>query len=94
MTGIHRNLWPLGESRTPRRLDELPSAVHTDVREDLDHILARLQTCGITQIIVVDFTPPDAPFAVVRVIVPELEQGSMQLGPVGRRATEFWRAHV
>lgn len=94
VTGIHRNLWPLGESRMARPLESLPSVVHTDVREDLDHILTRLHVCGITQVIVVDFTPPDAPFTVVRVIVPDLEQASIQLGPVGKRATEFWRTHV
>jgi ribosomal protein S12 methylthiotransferase accessory factor len=92
--GINRNLWFLGESKRPRRLDELPSVVHDDIQEDLNHILARLNSRGIFQIIVVDFTPPDAPFSVVRVIVPELESASINRGPLGQRAVEFWRAHV
>jgi ribosomal protein S12 methylthiotransferase accessory factor len=94
VTGINRNLWPLGESRQPRHLEELPSAVHNDIEEDLDHLLRRMRSRGIAQVIVIDFASPDAPFAVVRVIVPDLEQASIQRAPVGQRALQFWRCHV
>ncbi len=91
---VNRRFWHLGESRTRRRLSELPSVVHDDVQADLDHLLARLRARGLTQVVVVEFTPPDAVFAVVRVIVPGLETWSLRHGPLGPRAMEFWRTHA
>jgi YcaO-like protein with predicted kinase domain len=93
-SSINKNIWPLGESHHPRRLSNLPSVVHDNIEDDLAHILKSLEICGVSQIIVVDFTPPDAPFSVVRVIVPELEQASILRGPLGRRAIRFWESHV
>jgi ribosomal protein S12 methylthiotransferase accessory factor len=91
---IDRKIWPLGESRQRRPLSALPSVVHDDIQDDLNHILTCLQARGISQVIVIDFTPPEAPFAVVRVIVPDLEHASTRRGPVGHRAVQFWRAHA
>ena len=91
---VNRSQWQLGQSRLRRRISDLPSAVYHDVLQDLDHILSRLRACGIGPVIVVDFTPPDAPFAVVRVIVPALETWSITHGPLGARAMEFWRRHA
>lgn len=94
VVGVNRNLWFLGESRQTRRLEDLPSALHDDLREDLEHLLTRLKSRGVDQVIVVDLTPPGAPFAVVRVIVPALEMASVTRGPLGRRALEFWHSHA
>lgn len=91
---VNRSQWQLGQSRLRRRLADLPSAVYDDVQQDLDHVLSRLQACGIRQVIVVDFPLPDAPFAVVRVIVPALETWSITHGPLGGRAMDFWRRHA
>lgn len=91
---VNRGQWQLGKSKRRRRLAELPSTEHDDVGLDLQHILSRLRACGIGQAIVVDFTPPDAPFAVVRVVVPELETWSLTHAPMGRRAQDFWRCHA
>lgn len=91
---VNRRQWHLGESKVRRRLSDLPSVSHDDLQQDLDHILSRLRACDFSQVIVVDFTPPGAPFAVVRVIVPELETWSLTQGPLGRRALEFWRRHA
>jgi ribosomal protein S12 methylthiotransferase accessory factor YcaO len=93
IVGINRNLWFLGESKLPRRLDDLPSAVHDSVQADIDHLLSRLKFRDIDQVIVVDLTPPEAPFAVVRVIAPALEVASITRGRLGQRALEFWRSH-
>ena len=49
---------------------------------------------GIDQVIVVDLTPFDAAYSVVRVIVPGLESWSVNHANLGRRALEYWRAHV
>jgi ribosomal protein S12 methylthiotransferase accessory factor len=91
---INRKLWFLGESKVRHSLSDVPSAIHDDIQTDQEHILTRLKACGIGEVIVVDFTPRGAPFAVVRVIVPELETWSICHGPLGRRALNFWRSHV
>jgi ribosomal protein S12 methylthiotransferase accessory factor len=91
---INRGQWQLGHSKVSKRLDDLPSQANSDIGEDLEHILSRLRACGISQVIVVDFTPPGAPFAVVRAIVPDLEAWSVNKGPLGRRALDHWRSHV
>jgi ribosomal protein S12 methylthiotransferase accessory factor len=91
---INRRQWQLGQSKVSRHLEDMPSVANADIGEDLEHILSRLRACGISQVIVVDFTPPGVPFAVVRAIVPELEAWAVNKGPLGRRALEYWRAHV
>jgi YcaO-like protein with predicted kinase domain len=91
---VNRRQWHLGHSRVRKRLEDLPSVANADIGEDLEHILSRMRACGISQVIVVDFTPPGAPFAVVRAIVPELEAWSLNKGPLGRRALDYWRSHV
>ncbi|MGD0737405.1 MAG: YcaO-like family protein [Terracidiphilus sp.] len=91
---FNRGQWQLGHSKVSRRLEDLPSVTNADIGEDLEHILSRMRACGIGQVIVVDFTPPGAPYAVVRAIVPALEAWSVNKGPLGRRALEHWRAHV
>jgi YcaO-like protein with predicted kinase domain len=91
---IDRRMWTLNESQARRNITDLPSAVHDDVQEDIDYLLSRLQSCGINQVIVVDFTPADAPFAVVRVIVPELETWSANHARLGNRALKYWQTHV
>jgi ribosomal protein S12 methylthiotransferase accessory factor len=91
---VNRKVWTLNHSGIRKRISDLPSAVHEDVQEDLDHILSKLRECGIKQAVVVDFTPSGAPYAVVRVIVPELESWSVNHAKLGRRALNFWKAHV
>jgi ribosomal protein S12 methylthiotransferase accessory factor len=91
VTRIHHNSWLLGKSQRQQRLDDVPSALHDDVQEDLEYVLVKLESRGISEVIVVDFTPSEVPYSVVRVIVPELEDASISGGPVARRAVEFWR---
>jgi ribosomal protein S12 methylthiotransferase accessory factor len=91
---VNQRLWHLGQSRQRRRLSELPSAVHDDIQVDIDHILASLRACGVDQAIVVPFTGPADPFAVVRVIVPALETYSLSQGRLGKRAHDYWRRHA
>ncbi|CAN5676603.1 hypothetical protein BH10ACI4_BH10ACI4_11630 [soil metagenome] len=91
---INHECWFLSKSRQQRPLNELPSAISDDVSDDLAYLLGRLVANEITEVIVIDFTPQNEFFSVVRVIVPDLEQASVQRGPVGRRALQFWRSHV
>jgi YcaO-like protein with predicted kinase domain len=91
---VDRRIWTINHSRMRKSLSTLPSAVHDDVQDDLEHILCCLKRRGIEQVIVVDFTPYGAPFAVVRVIVPALETWSVNHSKLGKRALDYWRAHV
>jgi putative methanogenesis marker protein 1 len=91
---VNRKSWSLNKSTKVRRLADLPSAIHDDIQSDIDHILSRLRSRGINQVIVVDLTPSDAPYAVVRVIVPALETWSVNHGLLGQRALEYWRANA
>ncbi len=91
---FNRRVWTINDSAKQKSIETLPSVAYNDVREDLDHILCNLRRRLIHQVIVVDFTPPAVPYAVVRVIVPELEAFSVNHSRLGRRAQEFWRTHV
>ncbi len=91
---VNRLIWTINHSRVRKSISALPSVVHDDVQEDLDHILSKLKLRGIHQVIVVDLTPYGAPYSVVRVIVPGLETWSVNHAKLGRRAEDFWRTHV
>jgi len=91
---IDRRMWTLNESQIRRDISALPSVVHEDVLEDIDYLLSKLQSSGIGQVIVVDLSPAGAPFAVVRVIVPELETWSVNHARLGKRALKYWQTHV
>ena len=91
---VNRKVWTINNSSVHKGISSLPSTVHDDVQQDIDYLLSRLESYGIHQVIVVDFTPSGAPFAVVRVIVPELETWSVNYAKLGRRALKFWQSHV
>jgi YcaO-like protein with predicted kinase domain len=91
---VNRRVWTINHSPVRKRLSAVSSTVHDDVQEDLEHILSKLWERGIKQAVVVDFTPSGAPYAVVRVIVPELESWSVNHAKLGQRALNFWKAHV
>jgi ribosomal protein S12 methylthiotransferase accessory factor len=91
---VNRRIWTINDSLVRKDISVLPSAVYGDVQEDLDYLLCRLQRRGINEVIVVDFTPTGAPYAVVRVIQPQLETWSVNRAKLGRRALDFWRTHV
>ena len=94
ISGVNRQIWTINHSRLRKSISDLPSAVYDDVQEDLDHILSKLKLRGITQVVVIDLTPYGAPYSVVRVIVPGLETWSVNHAKLGKRAEDFWRAHV
>jgi ribosomal protein S12 methylthiotransferase accessory factor len=91
---VDRRMWTINESQVRRDISGLPSAVHEDVQEDIDYLLSKLRSCGICQVIAVDLSPAGAPFAVVRVIVPELETWSVNHARLGKRALKYWQTHV
>ena len=94
VSGINKDTWILGRSQRHQVLSQLPSKSHASINDDLSHICARLCDRGMRRILVVDFSPPNAPFAVVRVIVPGLESWAINRGRVGKRALKFWQTNA
>jgi YcaO-like protein with predicted kinase domain len=91
---INRDSWYFGRSRRLRKLSDVPSHRFTTIEEDLQFLVQRFATCGLDQIIVIDFTPNLTTHSVVRVIVPGIESWALDHGRLGHRAVEFWKQHV
>jgi ribosomal protein S12 methylthiotransferase accessory factor len=91
---VDRTRWPLGRSRACRPFQAIASQTFEDMHQDLQWLLHRLEAAGLTQAVVVDFTPDDTTHSVVRVIVPGIEHWASNHGRIGERATQFWRSHV
>jgi len=91
---IDRTSWLLGESRTRRPFEAIESHNFDDLTQDLRWLMERLETAGLSEAIVVDFTPGCTTHSVVRVIIPGIELWASNHGRVGPRAVEFWRQHA
>lgn len=86
--------WMLQQAGAERSFQEIASIANEDIAEDIRLILSRLAQHGMERAIVVDFSEPDSPFAVVRALVPGLEFWTLDQGRLGDRAVEFWRRHA
>jgi ribosomal protein S12 methylthiotransferase accessory factor len=91
---IDRNSWYFGQSRRRRPLAEAVSYPHSTIEEDLDFLFHRFRGNGLRTIIVVDFTPPQGCYSVVRVIVPGVELWATDHGRIGPRALAFWKRNA
>jgi ribosomal protein S12 methylthiotransferase accessory factor len=91
---INRESWCFTSSKHLRKLKEIVSHPFPTIGEDLQFLLQRFAACGLNQIIVVDFTPKQTQYSVVRVIVPGIENWALDHGRLGRRALEFWKTHA
>jgi YcaO-like protein with predicted kinase domain len=94
ISAINRESWSLGRSKHLRKLSDMISNSFATTEEDLQFLLQRFATCGLEQIVVVDFTPNITTHSVVRVIVPGIELWATDHGRLGQRAVEFWKRHV
>jgi ribosomal protein S12 methylthiotransferase accessory factor len=91
---INPHSWYLGRSKARRTLKDFPSVANETVEADLRTLLERFAACGLTQIIVVDFTPNIVGYSVVRVIVPGIEFWATDHGRLGLRAAAFWKQYA
>jgi YcaO-like protein with predicted kinase domain len=91
---INRDTWYLGQSKRRRKLNQVPSRKFDSINEDLGFLLNSFAACGLNRIIVIDFAPEAAAYAVVRVIVPGIELWATDHGSLGQRAIDFWKKHV
>lgn len=91
---VDRSNWALGESSSRRPFEEIESYCFDDLEMDLHFLMERLEAAGLSEAIVVDFTPGCVTHSVVRVIVPGIESWAMDRGRLGPRAVEFWKQHA
>jgi ribosomal protein S12 methylthiotransferase accessory factor len=88
---VDRRRWLHRPSTTPRSWRAIEQHRHDDVLADIELLCGRLRRAGITQAAVVNFSPPDAGIAVVRVLIPGLETWIADRGRIGERAARRWR---
>ncbi|HWH00065.1 MAG TPA: YcaO-like family protein [Pilimelia sp.] len=86
--------WAHKTSSRTIRFADLPHHPSADIITDLNLMLDRLRERGLTQVLVVDLSPPEIPASVVRVIVPGLESWAIDRSKIGERATAQWRVAV
>lgn len=91
---INRESWYHGRSQSLRNFRDIPSYTFATIEEDLQFLIERFATCGLNQIIVVDFSPEQTGYSVVRVIVPGIENWAVDRGRFGQRALNFWKQHA
>ena len=94
ISAIHRQSWYLGPSKCRRRFSDVASHAFQHIDEDLAFLVDRFTSSGLAQIIVVDFTPEQSNYSVVRVIVPGIESWALNRGRFGQRAVDFWKQHA
>jgi ribosomal protein S12 methylthiotransferase accessory factor len=84
----------LASTSSACRFDAVPHCGFETIDEDLAHIVAQLRSADLDEIVVLDLSPAEAPFAVVRVVVPGLEGPpgpNIILGARARRHLETMR---
>ena len=91
---IQHKSWCHGKSRHLSSFHEIPSFAFPTIEEDLKFLLDRFAACSLDRIIVMDFTPDQTRYSVVRVIVPGIENWVFDHGRLGPRAVEFWKKHA
>jgi ribosomal protein S12 methylthiotransferase accessory factor len=91
---INRESWYHASSKQLRRFSDIPSYPFQTIEEDLEFLLKRFTARGLSQIIVVDLTPEETAYSVVRVIVPGIENWALDHGRFGHRALEFWKKYA
>ncbi|HEV2575711.1 MAG TPA: YcaO-like family protein [Acidobacteriaceae bacterium] len=91
---INRESWCFGPSKHLRKFADIASYHFATIEEDLQFLLDRFTAAGLTQVIVVDFTPDQSTYSVVRVIVPGIENWALDHGRFGPRALEFWKKYA
>ena len=94
ISAVDHGSWYLGVSKSRRHFDEISSNAFGTLDADIEHMVERFAACGLDKIIVVDFTPRETAYSVVRVIVPGIELWATDHGKLGGRAVEYWKAHA
>jgi len=91
---ILRDSYYHGRSKHLRRFKDIPSYPFLTVEDDLHFLLQRFAASGLDQVLVVDFTPDETAYSVVRVIVPGCENWAIDHGRFGQRALDYWKKYA
>jgi ribosomal protein S12 methylthiotransferase accessory factor YcaO len=83
-----KKTWQFMKSKNSIPFSEIKSYVNDDILDDIKLILSRLNSNGLTQVIVVDLTNPQIMIPVVRTIVPGLETFKITKAVIGKRGRE------
>jgi ribosomal protein S12 methylthiotransferase accessory factor len=83
-----KKTWQFMKSKNSIPFSEIKSYVNDDILDDIKLILSRLNSNGLTQVIVVDLTNPQLMIPVVRTIVPGLETFKITKAVIGKRGRE------
>lgn len=94
ISAVDRNSWYLGAGKRKRPLEQIPSHSFDSLEADIEFVVNRFLANGLDRIIVVDFTPDETTYSVVRVIVPGIELWATDHGRLGPRAIAFWKKHA
>lgn len=94
ISAVDRNSWYLGPSKRTRPLEAISSQRFDSLEADIEFLVNRFLKCGLKQIILIDFTPDETAYSVVRVIVPGIELWATDHGKIGPRAVEYWKKHA
>lgn len=84
--------WPFGSTDDPLDFTRIQSFASDDIRADIDRMLEVVRLRGLDRAIAIDLSPPGFPVHVARMVVPGLEQWSVDQGKLGTRATATWDA--
>lgn len=87
---VQRDAWPWETAVRAMSLQELATYESEDIMDDIEVMLDRLAGSGLRRVIVIDLSPPGAPFHVARVVVPGLESWGSDRSKLGERATAAW----
>jgi ribosomal protein S12 methylthiotransferase accessory factor len=83
-----------GREAATTPFDNVPSFESDDIVEDVSFLVRSIRGAGCSRILVCDLTPPDSPFAVVRLIVPGLETWAFDNSKLGPRALDAWNVQA
>lgn len=83
-----KKTWQFMKSKNSIPFSEIKTYVNDDILDDIKLILSRLNSNGLTQVIVVDLTNPQIMIPVVRTIVPGLETFKITKAVIGKRGRE------
>ena len=88
---VDRRRWLHRRSSFLRPWRTIEQHCAADILADIELLLSRIRRAGITQVVVVDFSPPDSGIHVVRILIPGMEMWIADRGRIGNRATQHWR---
>jgi thioglycine synthase len=81
-----RRAWQFMPSTNRKKFSDIPTFFNEDILEDIELILSRLKSVGLSRVIMVDLTNPELKIPVVRAIVPGLETFKITKSVMGPRA--------